>query len=265
MKLLWLSADRSNRISPYEFYGFFQAVEKEIDVTSNFRKFKREVGTIGRQVTSGKMKLPKIFDVDYLNKFDVIFTDALWCFFSEQWKHVKAKKACLLVDQHGDKNQIWIKKAFNEFKFDVFFTRFRDTTKDWSPYLFDNKKVIVKWLPACIKPGIYKDYNLDKKYGVMMSGRVNRSYPLRTQIHNQLKGQDFYKLIKRPRTESGGKKWPILNDYAKIINQSRISVTCGTKRRSPVMKYMELPACKTAMLCDYFPELKDILPHSHRF
>ena len=104
----------------------------------------------------------------------------------------------------------------------------------------------------CFEPSIFRDYKLPKEYDLMMGGYVNRyHYPLRARLVNILKGMSRkYKVYIHPHpgynlSDAHTNKYLI--DFAKHINKARIAVTCSSKYRYRLGKYVEIPACNTVL------------------
>jgi len=62
-----------------------------------------------------------------------------------------------------------------------------------------------------------------------------------------------------PRPKDHSKNpFPIGKDYVKVLNESKIGITCSSIYNYPLMKFMEFPVCGTLLCADYFPELKEM-------
>lgn len=260
MKILWLTIDRSNRVASHIFTGLQNAVKIQSDVQVDFiiRKLNKIAGRFCHQAVNGTIKLDRVLRKKILSrKYDVIFTDAIFAFMTEDWKSIKIPKAVLMEDQHGNMVSKYIGKACNDFDFNMFFVRYKNPTKRFHQYLY-KKKVI--WLPHSIDPTIFKDYELQKEIGVLSVGNMNeRTYPIRNKIHRELQKESYYKNIRRPGEKMDPKGyWPVGVDYAKLINKSKISSSSTSIYNYPVLKFFEIPACRTVLISDYIPELEEL-------
>ncbi|MEH7418465.1 glycosyltransferase [Neobacillus drentensis] len=137
-------------------------------------------------------------------------------------------------------------------------------------YIFSNYKQIFKkiypefknrlcWFPHHINSEIFKDYSLPKEIDMLLMGAVNSGYPLREKIVKQFKKDSRFVYHPHPGyrkyTEDEKDKIFVAERYAMEINRAKIFFTCGTRRKFPVMKYFEVPGCRTLLLA---PQLKDL-------
>lgn len=255
MKILWLTIDRSGRVASHLFTGLQLAVHHLIDVDFLVRELDTEAGVFCRQAVMHGRQVPPMINLDTVNDYDLIFTDAIFGFMTERWHDIKVPKAVLMEDQHGPMVRKYMESAFNQFKFDIFCVRYRDATKTFHPYLY-SKPVI--WLPHSIPYGIFKDYGQEKIIGCLSTGVNNpKYYPFRAKADNELSGTSFYKRVERP-PEQAARRWPVGKDYAKLLNSSKIAITDTLRFGYPTMKIFEIPACASALCSNYIPELGDL-------
>ena len=107
----------------------------------------------------------------------------------------------------------------------------------------------------CYDPSIFKSYDKPKKYDFMFGGHVSqRHYPLRARLRNILNGMSRkYKVYIHPHPGydlSDAHTNRYLIDFAKKISESKIAVTCSSKYRYRLGKYVEIPACNTVLAAD---------------
>jgi hypothetical protein len=117
-------------------------------------------------------------------------------------------------------------------------------------------------IPHCAEKTVYKDYGEEKSIDVMISGATSRHYPFRRRlllvIKNILSRRGLKCMIVRhPGGDLKNIKGPILEDYARLINRSKISLTCSSKYRYRLSKYVEIPMCGSLMAGDLPNEDKD--------
>jgi len=262
MKILILSMDLKHRVGFPIFSQMHEALknypDKSIQVDFIYRKINRLVGEYFRSTVLSGRETEKLLNVKKANQYDVIFAERLPAYMSENWKKVSALKVTIIEDQHNKVAQVFAKRAINDFGFDAFFVRYKNPTEKFNNNLY-KKKVI--WLPHSIKPNIFHDHGLEKDIGVSCLGVLHdRVYPIRTRVHNSLKGENFYFRVGRPseRKALKGKVWPTGEEYAKILNRSKISATCTSMYHYPIMKIFEIPACRTALACDNIPEMREL-------
>lgn len=258
MKILWLTIDRTNRVASHIFAGLQHAVAERIHVDFVIRQLDAEAGDFCRQVVMKGRQIPPLLNLDIVNDYDLIFTDAIFGFMSERWHDVKVPKAVLMEDQHGPMVRKYMERAYHDFKFDIFCVRYKDATKKFHPYLY-SKPVI--WLPHSISCDIFKDYMREKTISCLSTGINNpKSYPFRAKANDELSGTSFYKRVERPPEHSPNEKdgWPVGRDYAELLNSSKITITDTLRFGYPTMKIFEIPACASALCSNYIPELGDL-------
>jgi hypothetical protein len=123
------------------------------------------------------------------------------------------------------------------------------------------------WFPHYINPEIFKDYKEEKKIPLLMLGAVSDLYPLRQKILKFYQNNKNFVYQSHPgyRQFSEDNKELIGENYARLINQAKIFFTTGSVLKYPVLKYFEVPACKTLLLAPTFKELEDLgfIPGKH--
>lgn len=115
-------------------------------------------------------------------------------------------------------------------------------------------EVQMEWLPFSIDPEVFKDYQLPKIYDVINLGTFAGCYPLRLKIHEILNPMReeikymYYKdfLKSKEYTDRG----LMTDEYAEIMNKSKIFATCTSSFKYPSMKLLEIMACNTLLVCD---------------
>lgn len=257
MRILWLTVDRTSRVASHIFTSLQDEVSKISDVTLFTRQINMVMGQYCNKAVNGDIIVKQTpYSTNYINNnFDVVFTDAIFGFLTEDWNDIKIQKAVLIEDQHGSIVEKYVKRTYYDFKFDLFFVRYRDATKRFYPYLY-NKTVI--WLPHSIPNKIFKDYKQEKIHGVLQTGAVTQSYPIRQHLNRILKTETYYRRILRPTENLNMKQWPCGKDYARLINQSYMAISCTSKYQYPVLKTFEIPACNTALVSDCITEMYDL-------
>lgn len=113
----------------------------------------------------------------------------------------------------------------------------------------------------CAEKTIFKSYNIDKRFDVLLVGAISvvnsigtKHYPLRERMTTLLyKMPRKYKcgILPHPQYDKNN-AWDnkTLIDFAKTINSAKICVTCSGIPKSRFGKYIEIPACGTAMAAD---------------
>ena len=127
------------------------------------------------------------------------------------------------------------------------------TTAEYFPEL-DGSLYI--W-PNFIDPLIFRDYGLEKTVPVMLSGQRHEQYPWRQKAYPIV--ARHFPTLDCPQFEHGsGLAHRSLAgaEYARAINASRISLTCGTMAREVVRKHLEIPGSRTCLVAEEFEKLK---------
>jgi len=253
--ILWLTVDRSKRWDSQYFTPLPRAVAKYANVYLEERNIKLEHSVWRDKVWNGTIESEPLLSKRKVENCDVIICDAIWAFMTEKWKKYDQLKVLRLVDIHGSRLQKQIRKVNTEFGFEVMLAAYYDPFNTLLP---DINMEQVMWLPLCISPTIYKDYRHEKSIGCLLTGHNNSEvYPLRYRMSQELKEESFCMHLPLPheiytKRELGtytGKK------YAKMINSSFMAVSCTSILNYSVLKTFEIPACNSALLSDYTPEL----------
>lgn len=252
MKILWVTINRENRVATI-FDPLREEVQKIADVDVIMKKLPLIAGQYQQAVLNGRIKDKPLINIKKANEYDYIMLDAPFAFMNENWSRITTKKAALFEDQHGS-NPIYSKRL-KGMGFTTFFTRYKNLIGRHSHL----NNVRICWLPHSIDTKIYHDYNQKKKIPALMIGRIHKGvYPLRNRIHNVLKreSKQFYRRIGRPdESFEIKKKWPVGKDYARLINSANIAFTCASTYKYPVLKFFEIPGCKTALFSNHSKEL----------
>lgn len=252
MKILWLATDRSNRVAKI-FDPLREEVSKIVSVDTVLKKLPTIAGQYIKMIKGG-LSEPSVINVKKASEYDLVMVDAPFAFTQEKWRRIRTKKAVLFEDQHGF--NLELTKMFKNFNFDCFFTRYNNILLRHSH--LSNSKVM--WLPHSIDENIIKDYKMKKDIDALMVGTIQKiNYPIRYNINKELSNEKWYKRIKRPvETFNEEKKWPVGKDYAKLLNSSWICFSCLSVFKYPVLKFFEIPGCKSALFSDYDPQLKKL-------
>ena len=254
MRILWLADDRSMRV--VDFYSPLRhAVSELCEVRTIKRPLDKLEGAFCRDVTINNRKLPPLIEPGYANEFDWIVVDAMWSFMHEGWRKIHTKKAVLWADRHGPMVDVYMRRA-KALEFDLYLPLYRDGAHRFQSYLPIERMV---WFPYWINARVFRDYGLAKKIGALLTGVVHRQvYPWRQRIVTALVGKSYFIRIPRPVENMKGRYWPVGRDYARLLNSARISFSCCSRYGYPVTKVFEIPACKTVLMSDFVPEMKDL-------
>jgi len=255
MRLLYLTNDRTARVC--DFYGPLQReLAKVCDLTIIRRPLPVLEGRYCRmQTLEGDTNEPLV-DWAQANEYDWIITDAMYSFMLERWGKIRTRKAVMWADQHGPMVKEYIGRA-HALNFDLFLPLYRDSTAVFHPYLPRER---VRWFPYWVDSEVYRRWSKQKLIGVLQTGVLHGLvYPWRQTVYDALNGQDWFRRVQRP-PESMEREgyWPVGKDYARLLSEASISTACTSKFRYPVTKLFEIPACGTALACDWIPEMRDL-------
>lgn len=167
---------------------------------------------------------------------------------------VKIPKGCYVLDIH------WQKKSRRAYfhktaKPDLIFSASK------YPFLkaFPECKSRFRWSPFAINPIVIKDYKLKKNIKFSLLGLIQPRYKFRTAVLRRMRKVKGFVNFKHPGHRARARQGLLINDnYAKAINRSQISFTCGSDLKIPVAKFFELPGCNTLMLAEPNRDLKDL-------
>jgi len=262
MKILFLTGNLKYRAS---YISLFYPLHRElirtgiVDITEVNTLYNKKLRH-KEHILKGKKRVDNIvkhLNIDYINdNYDVIFLENPYPFWFEDWYKIKAKKILSLGDLHNLRNTNIIKRAKDRIGISVVLVKYIEYFKK----NFQNEGLSIYHWSHSADINMFKDYGLSE-YDVLLTGVIsNNIYPLRNKIYNKLKNEKYFKRIERPnnKIDKFPNPWPIGVDYAKEINKSKISVACTSKFKYTVAKIFEIPACKSALLCDYTKEMKSI-------
>lgn len=119
-----------------------------------------------------------------------------------------------------------------------------------------SKPVKLIHIPHCAKKEIFYDYKLDKKIDILLCGTIGdpKHYPLRNKLVNVLKKINpkyNCQIYKHPGYIHSDSYTDIyLVDFAKALNSAKICVTCSSKYKYRLGKYVEIPMCNSVLAGD---------------
>jgi hypothetical protein len=113
-------------------------------------------------------------------------------------------------------------------------------------------------IPHCAEPEIFKDYREDKIYDILISGFMREDvYPFRHRLRKivveRLSSRYNCKILPHPGYRSRYALKPntcILEGYAREVNRAKIAITCSSKYKFALMKYIEIPMSGTLLAAD---------------
>jgi hypothetical protein len=164
---------------------------------------------------------------------------------------------CLRYNEMYDKE--WTSSEINKSAADIVVCHHKNDWEEWKDRKF-HKPVHFINVPHCAERTIFKDYELPKTHDILLVGAINvttkfgQHYPLRQKMLDVLgEMSDDYKVgvYQHPGYVLGdAHKNTYAIDFAKSINSTKICVTCSGAPKSRFGKYVEIPACRTAIAAD---------------
>jgi len=250
-KILWCKIDTSYRVA-----GHYDHIIKELTHLCDLTIINKSLDGIHPWEYQLKRKNGEIIPDSVIknpNDYDAIIISQAFA-YNEEWDQIKTPVFMILEDQHNNARYNIQLAIANKW---IILNRYK--LKDFNDDL--NQKIEKSiWFPPSVNIDIFKDYGLEKQYKLLQIGAIYKIYELRNYVKEYFDKNkwDGYRYIKRPNEFKDDKIWPIGIDYAKELNKSYFVLCCGATVKYPVMKYFEIPACKSIIYGDYFDELGDL-------
>lgn len=255
MRILYITKDYGERPSAYTLYFPFLDALRAAGVGFI------EVDTLGMYghsyesgVLSGKSyHMPKVLDPEYINdEFDIIVSCNYFPFMFEDWDKIKIPRVMIQEDLHGphDAADPYVDLVAQRIGYDAIFAKYYDAflarhdEYDDVPYYH---------LPHCMSNKVHKDYGQEKTYEFLMTGTVGGCYVLRDLVLDKLKDKGYFHRIERFNYRE--MRWPTGVDYCKELNKAWMSLSTTSTYNYTIAKFFEIPACGTALVGNYIPEL----------
>lgn len=268
MRVLWLAIDHSKRVMDL-FGPFRRAVMRrpDVEVDCRMRTLGKKAGDVCRRIWDpgrpGVEPFPRILKhPEEANEFDLVMVDTAWLFQSEDWAKVKTPVACTWGDNHGSMvpryldaaHDLWqiflpmLEESFEKFHADRFTDRF------W------------QWLPWSVEPEMFHDYKQPKTIDVLSTGVISKNvYPIRTRALRACTGEGSglkelprFLRVERPREDESGSQYPRRDDYARLLNQSILSLSCSGRWHYALGKTFEIPAARSILVSDCCRDVRNL-------
>ena len=252
IKVLWAKIDTSSRVASH-YDDMITKFKELVDLTVITMPLNGEhPATFHNKCYDHNTELPHIIENEISNNnYDFLIVSNPFAFYQENWGCISIPKAVIFEDQHND-NIFQLQFAYdNDF---IVFHRYQFKS------FVQNTSFKIKnthWLPQSVDVDKFKDYGLPKKHKLLLTGALYGCYTSRNLVREVFKNDRVLTHIPRPK-ENQGDYWPIGIDYAKELNQSLISVCCGSIYQYSVMKHFEIPATNSLLYCDDFRELRSL-------
>jgi len=250
IKVLYLTIDRDTRVANH-FDDFRNAFCKYVDVTILKQKiFKHTPNDQHTTYLTGEQKYNRVLtgELDY----DCIICDSLFLWMFEDWSMINIPTLSIIEDQHNKVPKIQVDYAVKHNHVIIHRYQFKKFHTDLPSH------IRTFWSPHSVNVNIFLDWDIPvKKYGVLLSGAMYPIYKTRNEVLNSLIDEPYFKHLIRPK-DYVSIQWPVGADYSRELNKAWLSVCCGSTYQYPIRKYMEIPASKSVLYADYFPELQDL-------
>jgi hypothetical protein len=241
------------------FDYFREEVSKIADVTPIFKSTAPHLAgkwsklMMRRQIKPKRLVTKRLADKGW----DFVMIDALFGYMDDRLNLLRAPKAMVIEDNHAEVPR-WQVFQGKDRGVEYIFHRGVESFHRFHPTARQNYNCI--WLPFAVNTDMFKPRGYERTISVIQVGTCNeRHYPLRVRLKKELNGWEEYTFVPRPgETINHAKKWPIRGDYAKLLAQARIAVTCGSKYDAAVQKYFEIPACGTVLMSNWFKDLETL-------
>jgi len=124
-----------------------------------------------------------------------------------------------------------------------------------NPFFADMRYKFVN-IPHCAHSNIFKDYEQPKTYDVLLVGELRlEKYKLRKRfipIIKKLRKQGWKaNIFNRPAGNTpDAVTGKYLHQFARVINQTKICLTCSSIYKCAFGKYVEIPMCRSLLAAD---------------
>ena len=222
-------------------YEFLQAIEKVANVS-----YHHEDGSI-LDILKQQKNQP-----DFILHYDITAKNRLSPDIKDLNK-IDIPIGAYVIDAHW-KNHMR-RKYFEESNVSLIFSVSKH------PFLgrFPDYKSKFRFLPFSVDPNKIRDWNLNKEIDYLLMGHIADSYPFRIAVRDKMKDVKGFLYHKHPgHLLKDRSKYIIDEDFAQEINRAKIFFTCGSIYQYPVMKYFEVPGCKSLLIAEDNPDIREL-------
>jgi hypothetical protein len=208
---------------------------------------------------------PKLCVQDNIEKFNINFDLVIAYKPLEliKFKNIKFKK-CIRFNEMYNFNET-INEIENS-RANIVICHHENDMKTYESYYSNyhgqkNKNVKFYHIPHCTEKTIFKDYKMKKNIDILLAGKITgknslkeQHYPLRLRFKELL--PELSKRFKVHEYNHVGYNITNADDnhtqveFAKILNQSKICLTCSGLPKSRFGKYIEIPSCNSVIAGD---------------
>ena len=182
--------------------------------------------------------------------FDIVF--AYKPLELKNFKDVKIPKA-IRYNEMYDIN--WTLKEIRESGSELVICHHLNDCEQYQKMNIPNIKFV--YVGHCAEKTIFKNYNIQPEYDILIAGCISKHYPLRNKFLKLLPYlKKKYKCHQHPHPGydlSDAHTDRYLKEMAIAINKARITLTDTGLPRSRYGKYIEIPMCGTSAICGDLP------------
>lgn len=162
-------------------------------------------------------------------------------------------------------NEMWdVKKTSNEIALSKMDIVICHHLNDMLYYVKKFPSVKFVNISHCAEKTIYRDYGEKKTNDVLLTGAIGHHYPFRARLRGII-GIHLSKIVKcKILGHPGDPGLPFQNipgltgkGYAQEINRSKITLTCSSRYKYRLGKYVEIPMCASLLSADLPNEDQD--------
>jgi len=164
---------------------------------------------------------------------------------------------CIRYNEMYDVN--WTLKEIKECGSKLVICHHLNDCEKYQKMKISNVKFV--YIGHCAEKTIFKNLNLAKEYDITLLGCISSHYPLRNRFLKLLPHlKKKYKCLhhKHPGYDlQDAYTDKYLIEMAKIINKSKIILTCSSIYKYALGKYIEIPMCESSIICGDIPNKVD--------
>jgi spore maturation protein CgeB len=118
----------------------------------------------------------------------------------------------------------------------------------------DFRGIYVENIPRLVETSIFRDFGEKKIYDLLLIGHTNRNvYPFRCRLGDIVKSRVFNKYVKSTVRHPGyeiASPMKVQENFSREINKAKIVITCSSKFKYALSKYVEVPRSHALLAAD---------------
>jgi len=187
------------------------------------------------------------------NEIEIFKPDLIWTYMPLQIKGIDNIKIPKCITYNEMWNGNLTKNELIKSKMNIVICHHRN---EYEYYKKTSLSKMMKFfnLPHSAEKTFFKDYKFKKEYDLLLIGALSKYYPLRERlvsIITKMKNNFVCKVYPHPsgKTPDAYTNKYII-DFAMEINAAKICLTCSSKYKLRLGKYVEVPMCHSALAAD---------------